>query len=154
MASREPPRQPPWRDGSGSLVPLFLSAAVVGLATRWPWVEVAFPRLFEAASGPPGWHTPAGGTCLATAALIAIMALAETRTPSSRQAVRPGSLMLAALATGILAFEAFQGPGMLRGVSARWTPWFWVACVALPVLLLTCVVRFRALRKKSRNANP
>ncbi len=151
MASREPPRQPPRRDRNGSLIPLLLSAATIAFASRWPWIEVAFPRLFEAASGPPGWHTPAGGTCLGSAALIAIMALAETRTPASRQAVRPGSLMLAVIATALLAFEVIQGPGMLRSVSARFTPWFWLACGALPVLLATCIVRFRALRRTSRN---
>ncbi|MCA8950949.1 MAG: hypothetical protein KDE27_15705 [Planctomycetes bacterium] len=127
---------------------LFVSAATAVLATRWPWITVAFQRLWGNHDGPPGWESTAGFTCLCTSALVAIMALAETRTPSSQQAVRPGSLMLAALATAMLAFELSTGPGTLRGVSARWTGPFWVACAALPVLLLCCAMRFRALKQQ------
>lgn len=146
LPSPEPDPPPPAPERRWWLPALIASAVVAALATRWPWIRVEFENLFNRHHGPPGWHTTAGFTCLCTAALVTVMALAETRTPSSRQAVRPGSVMLVALATATLMFELLAGPGTLRGVSATWTPWFFVACAAVPVLLLTCLQRWRALR--------
>jgi hypothetical protein len=77
--------------------------------------------------------------------LVAIMALAETRTPGSRHAVRPGSVVLMALALAALAYEMFAGPGLLGGVTAMRTGWFWLACAGAAGLFLICAERQRAL---------
>ncbi len=143
LPTPEPNRPAPSKERRWWLPTLFTSAVAVAVTTRWPWIEVRFERLFGSHPGPPGWHTTAGFTCLCTAALVAIMAMAETRTPSSRQAVRPGSLMLVAVAAAALAFEFWSGPGNLRGVTAGWTAPFYVACAALPILLLVCAQRWR-----------
>lgn len=114
-----------------------------------PWTVVAFERLWGAHSGPPGWQSSAGFTCLWTSLLVAVMTLAETSTPSSRQAVRPASLLLSVIALSTLLGTALAGPGLLRGVSATWTWCFYVTCVSLPLLALACTcrqVRHRRLR--------
>ena len=139
------PNRPPPGDRRWWLPVLFASAIVGAAVTRWPWIQVKFERLFGGHVGPPGWQTTAGFTCLCTSALVAVLALAETRTPSSKQAVRPGSVMLVSLATLALLFDVLSGPGTLRGVSAEWTIQFYIACFALPLLLISCLLRWRAM---------
>jgi hypothetical protein len=136
-----PPRgEPqPWRRW------LLASAAVTAIASTLPWIEVAFVRLFGALQGPPGWQSPAGLTCLCTCALVAIMALAETRTRSTHEAARPASLLLVAVAAAALGFEWLDGPGTLRGLTAKWTPAFWTVLASLPVLLAVCFARWNAV---------
>jgi hypothetical protein len=134
---------------------LFAAAAVTAIATRWPWLRVKFERLFAVHAqgsglGPPGWQSTAGFTCLCTSLLVAVMALAETGSPTSRQAVRPGSLLLAGIALVALLFDGLQGPGSLRGVSAVWTGWYYVAWVSLPILVSTCLLRWAVLRRQTR----
>ena len=134
-----PPGQAqPWRGW------LFASAAVAAAATAWPWIEAHFGRLF---AGPPGWQTPAGFTCLCTCLLVAVMALAETQARSTQQAARPGSVMLVAVAAAALLFEWHDGPGTLRGITARWTTAFWLVVASLPVLLAVCFARWAALAR-------
>lgn len=140
------PQRPASPDRRWWLPALFAAAAVTALAVRWPWAEVRFDRLFGQFTGPPGWQTTAGFTCLCSGMLVAVMALAETRTPDSRQAVRPGSVMLMGLAALFLAYEFLAGPGTLRGVTAIRTPWFWVVCTSVPLLLVVTTERLRALR--------
>ncbi|HEX5050180.1 MAG TPA: hypothetical protein VFZ65_00280 [Planctomycetota bacterium] len=127
---------------------LFASAAAAAFGATLPWIRVQFERLFGEHQGPPGWHSSAGFTCLCTSLLVVVMALGETGSTRSRQAVRPGSLMLVGVAALALLFEWWNGPGMLRGVSARWTGWFYLACTGLPVLLATCAVRWAALPRR------
>jgi hypothetical protein len=153
-AAPEPRRAPPPSEQGWWLPVLFLSAVAITLATRWPWIQVQFERLWQHHDGPPGWHTTAGFTCLCTSALVAIMAMAETKTPSSRQAARPGSLMIVTIAVTALAFEAVKGAGTLRGVSAIWTPWFYVTCAALPIMLAICLQRWRALGSFHEQGQP
>ncbi len=123
---------------------LFGSAAAAALCSMQPWVRVRFEALFDGHVGPPGWHSSAGFTCLCTSALVTVMAIAESGTPASQHAVRPGSLMLVALTTLVLGFQWCGGPGMLRGVSAHWTVWFYLLLASVPVLLTTCMLRWLA----------
>lgn len=140
-----PPERPP-RDGRGWQLLLFASAAATVLATRWPWVRVKFERLFGNYSGPPAWQSTVGFTCLCTSLMVAVMALAESGTPSSRNAVRPGSLLLACVALMTLVASVLQGPGELRSVSATWTEWFYLAAIGLPLLFAACLQRWRNSR--------
>ncbi len=129
------PEDPQWR------LILFVSAAVAAVSTMRPWTMVAFERLWGQLAGPPGWQSSAGFTCLCTSLLVAVMTLIETSTPSSRQAVRPASLLLSAIALLSLLASLLSGPGMLRGVSATWTLCFYLACVSLLTLSFACVWR-------------
>jgi len=126
------------------------AAASSALAARGPWLEVRFDRLFGAVSAPPAWHSTVGFTCLCSSLLVLVLTLVESNTPTARQAVRPGSLMVVAIALGSLGFWACGGPGLLRGVSARWTFWFYLAAVCLPLLFLGCLRRWLALASHSR----
>lgn len=146
-----PPDPPPSRERRLWTFVLFAAAAATALATRWPWLRVKFEQLFATQGhahglGPPGWQSTAGFTCLCTSLLVAVMALAESGSPTSRQAVRPGSLLVAIIALLTLLFEGLQGPGTLRGVTAAWTGWYYVACVSLPILAGTCLLRWSATR--------
>jgi hypothetical protein len=125
---------------------LLLASAVVGVVcSTSPWVRVHFLRLFGTHDGPPGWQSSAGFTCLCSCAMVAVLAFVETETVSSRHAVRPASLLLAGLSTMVIAFEWSAGPGVLRGVSATWTPWFYVVLVSTPLLLAACVRRWASV---------
>lgn len=129
---------------------LLASAALAACATMRPWVRVQFARLFGDHDGPPGWHSSAGFTCLCTCALVALLALAETSSRTTHQAVRPASLLLVVLAALAFAFEWSDGPGLLRGVSAAWTWAFWLVAASLPLLVLACAQRCRALQSRRR----
>ncbi len=118
------------------------SAAVAALATAQPWVQVRFERLFGAYFGPPGWRSSAGFTCLCTCLLVAIITLAETPARTTHQAARPASLMLVAVSAAAIALELWSGPGMLGGVTARWTVAFWLVVASVPVLLAACFARW------------
>ena len=120
---------------------LFASAALAVFAATRPWLQVRFESLFGAHLGPPGWQSSAGFTCLCSSALIGVLALTETQSTTTREAVRPASLLLATLCGLVLLLQWWQGPGHLRGVSARWTWAFWLALVGVPVLWATCVAR-------------
>ena len=120
---------------------LYASALLAAFGATQPWVRVRFEGLFGRYFGEPAWQSTAGFTCLMTAALVAVMALAETPARTTQQAVRPASLLLVLVAACALACEAFAGPGTLRGVSAAWTWAFWLAAVGLPALLVVCAVR-------------
>lgn len=128
---------------------LFASATAGAICSLLPWLRVRFESLFGSHQGPPGWHTSAGITCLCTTALVAVMALAESGTPTSQQAARPGSLILVAVTTLVLGIEWSNGPGTMRGVSASWTGWFYLLLVSLPVLLLACTRRWHASAARS-----
>jgi hypothetical protein len=121
------------------------TAALTALAARGPWLEVRFDRLFGAISAPPAWNSTVGFTCLCSSLLVLVLTLVESDTPSARRAVRPGSLMVVTIALGSLCVWAFGGPGMLRGVSARWTTWFYLAALCLPLLFFGCLRRWLAL---------
>lgn len=140
-----PVREPRWW---GRL--LLVAAALTVVATRAPWLQVKFERLFGAHSGPPGWETPAGFTCLCTSMMVAMMALVESGSRESQLAVRPGSLMLTAIALLTLALAAVQGPGDLRSVSASWTGWFYLACATTPLLCYASFVRWRNCQPERR----
>ena len=143
LPTPEGPDPRPAREGPlwGRL--LFLAAALTVVATRAPWLRVKFERLFGAHSGPPGWESPAGFTCLCTSMMVAMMALIESGTRESQQAVRPGSLLLTGIALLTLLLAAVQGPGDLRSVSASWTGWFYLACASTPLLCYATFVRWR-----------
>jgi hypothetical protein len=129
--------QPRWS------VTLLLAAGTGAVAATRPWVQVKYHRLFGEELGPPAWQSTAGFTCLCTCALIGVMALAETDMHTSRQATRPASVLLAALMTLALVLRALQGPGMLRGVTAEWTPSSLVAGAASAAVLAACLARAR-----------
>lgn len=136
------PDDPPRRDPPLWRWTLFLAAATVAVCATLPWLQVRFSRLFGDHVGPPGWHSSTGFTCLMTSLFVTVMALAETHTPSSRVAVRPGSLLLVAVAALMLVPEWFAGPGSLRGVTASWTVWFYLLSLGLPLLLAACAQRW------------
>ena len=125
---------------------LYASAFATVLAATWPWICVRFERLWGDLDGPPGWQTSAGFTCFCTGLLVSVMTLAETQTSTSRTAVRPGSLLIVLVAALSLVLAAWDGPGWLRGVTARWTWAFLVAAVCVTVLLVACFVRWLPLR--------
>ncbi len=122
-------------------LPLFASAAAAAFAATQPWIRVRFERLFGEHFGSPAWQSTAGFTCLCTAALVAVMTLAETRSRTTQDAVRPGSLLLAGVATLALLYQTCAGPGTLRGVTASWTYAFWLAAAGVPALLFVCAAR-------------
>ena len=125
---------------------LLLGSTALGVVCAMsPWIRVQFVRLFGSHDGPPGWQSSAGFTCFCSCALVAVLSFVETDTASSRRAVRPGSLLLAALSALVILGEWFAGPGAMRGVSASWTPWFYAALVSMPLLLVACARRWAAL---------
>jgi hypothetical protein len=144
----DPPAPQPGKEAPIWAIVLFASAVITGLATRWPWICVKFERLFGSHSGPPAWQSTVGFTCLCTSLMVAVMALAESGTPASRQAVRPGSLLLALLALATLVAAGFAGPGNVGNVSGAWTSWFYVACTSLPVLAFVCLRRWVVLHHR------
>lgn len=151
MHFRQAPDLParPMRDRRWWATVLFLSAAAAAIATRGPWIRVRFERLFSAQSGPPGWQTTAGFTCLCTSMLVVVLALVESGSATSREAVRPASALLTAIALLTMFCTEMAGPGQLAGVSAIWTSWFYVAGASLPVLAGICAVRWFAARGRS-----
>ncbi|MBX3463036.1 MAG: hypothetical protein KF830_07685 [Planctomycetes bacterium] len=139
------PREPqPRRDEPVWRWLLFASAVAAALGSTLPWVRVRFATLFGDVEGPPGWHSSAGFTCLCSSALVLVMALAESGSPASRLAVRPGSLLLAAITALAVGLEWQAGPGLLRGVSARWTACFYLVVASLPLLVAACGRRWLA----------
>lgn len=142
-------RGPGESHGSPFALLLFASAGIAAFAATRPWTRVQFERLFGDYSGPPGWQSTAGFTCLCTSALVAVMALAESGTRTARNAARPASLLLTSLASALLLWHWGNGPGLLRGVSARWTWAFWLGLAAVPSLLAACALRARAPRYSS-----
>lgn len=144
----EPPPPPPPVERPVWRWLLYGSAAGAALATRWPWQQVKFERLFGEAQGPPAWQSTAGGTCLATSLLLLVLTIAETDAKTSHRAVRPSSLLLATLALGSFLLAAAQGPGSVRGTTAVWTWWFWLEALALPALWLACFARWRTVARR------
>ena len=144
------PDGPPRRDPALWRWTLFAAAATVALCAALPWLQLRFALLFGEHLGPPGWHSQSGFTCLLTSLFVAVMALAETHTPSSRLAARPGSLLLVSVAAATLLVEWCEGPGSLRGMSATWTVWFYALSIGLPLLLGACALRWAAAHAARR----
>jgi hypothetical protein len=130
---------------------LAASTATFIAATR-PWTRVEFTTLFGETFGPPAWQsTSAGFTCLCTSALLAVMALIETRTRTTRQAVRPASLMLATIMVLAIALYLGRGPGTLRGVTATWTQSLYFGTVTSILVLVACAARFAAMHAQHKD---
>lgn len=153
LPTPEPPR-PPRPTTARWLRALLASAAVAAFATTQPWIAVRFQGLFGAHVGPPGWQSSAGFTCLCTCALVAMMALAETRARSTQEAARPASVLLVALTVLALAYEWRDGPGTLRGVTATWTKSWWLLAASLPALLAVCLARCRPAQSGTTPGSP
>jgi hypothetical protein len=124
------------------------AAALAALAARGPWLEVRFQQLFGHFQGPPAWNSTVGFTCLCSSLLVLVLTLAESDTPAARRAVRPGSLLVVAIALLSLLLWASGGPGLLRGVSARWTGWFYLAATCLPLLFGGCLRRWLSVARR------
>ncbi len=141
----------PHRRRSWRTVLLIAAATGVAAATQ-PWLRVRFDRLFGDHVGPPGWRANAGFTCLCTCALIGVLALSETRTRRSQQAVRPACLLLACVMFAVLLQSHVVGPGTLRGVTATWTGCAYAALAAGAGLLAACAARFLQMPRRERGA--
>ena len=155
MLFTQPPREDRYdapRRRSGWRTALLLAAATGVAAATQPWLRVRFDRLFGDLVGPPGWHANAGFTCLCTCALIGVLTLSESRTRRSQQAVRPACLLLAGLMFAVLLQSHAVGPGRLRGVTATWTGYAYLALAAGAGLLAACATRLRQLRRRERGA--
>jgi len=134
---------------------LFVTAVATTISATLPWTRVEFVRLFGEVFGPPAWQdSSAGFTCLCTSALVFVMALAETQTRTARQAVRPASLLLAAIMTLALMLHLVRGPGTLRGVGAMWTISLYIGALASLALFAACAVRFAAMQPPGRRRRP
>lgn len=130
---------------------LFAAAAATVVCATQPWTRVEFTRLWGEIFDQPAWKsTSAGFTCLCTSALVAVMALAETHTRTTRQAVRPASLLLAGVMALALIFYVLRGPGMLRGVTATWTISLYIGAVTSMLVLAACVARFAAMKPQRK----
>jgi hypothetical protein len=141
----DPPRDhepPPATEHPGWRLLLLTSAACGVLCTKWPWIRVQFERLFGTHEGPPGWQSSAGFTALCSCLLIAVMVFVESETTHSRRAVRPASLLIAAITAVVLAFEWANGPGSVRGVSGTWTVWFYALLASTSFMLAACLRRW------------
>ena len=132
------PERPLWRRV------LLASAAAGAAAASQPWIRVKFESLFGRQFGSPAWQSSAGFTCLSTCALLAVMALSETQTRSTQRAVRPASMLLAAVMALAFALHVVRGPGMLRGVSATWTHSLYLAALATAAVTFACAMRLGA----------
>ncbi|HEB52386.1 MAG TPA: hypothetical protein ENI87_03920 [bacterium] len=132
------PERPLWRRV------LLLASAAGAAAASQPWIRVKFENLFGHVLGAPAWQSSAGFTCLSTCALLAVMALSETHTRTTQRAVRPASMLLAAVMALALALHVARGPGMLRGVSATWTESMYLAAIATAVVTTACAMRLGA----------
>ena len=130
---------------------LFVAAAATVVAATRPWTCVEVVSLFGEYFAPPAWKsTTAGFTCLSTSALLAVMALAETHTQTTRQAVRPASLLLAAVMALAVIMHVARGPGMLRGVSATWTLSLYIGTTTTLVVLAACAARFASIQPQGK----
>lgn len=134
-----PSRRPDDDDGAAAALPPArrLGRALVGccagavLATTFPWSQVAVPSLWGELHGPIAARTTAGFTCLMASLLTGLLVLSEGRTDSAREAVRAGSFLLMAIAAAALAWRWWQGPGLLHGVTAAHSEWFFAAAGAI-----------------------
>ena len=130
---------------------LLVAATATVIAATRPWTRVEFTTLFGEIFGPPAWQsTSAGFTCLCTSALLAVMALIETRTRTTRQAVRPASLILAVIMVLAVVMYIARGPGMLRGVSATWTLSLYIGTITSMLVLVACALRFASMQPQRK----
>ena len=136
-----------WPAARGLARALLACCAVVAVSSMFPWVEIAFARLWGAGFGPRAVETRTGLTCLLVCVMAAMLVSFEGRSTSSREAARSGSLVLMAAAAVFVGRHIWLGPGMLRGVTAMHSTWFYAAASA--VLLGTV---FAALRTQRANS--
>ncbi len=113
------------------MVRLLLGAcALLVVAAAFPWTRIQATSLWGEVELPPAARTTTGFTCVTTALLTALIVLAEGTSQDARQAVRSASLMLMGLSLATLAWRLIDGPGLIRGVSASHTGWFFLALFA------------------------
>lgn len=143
---KQPPSGPPRlaamlrRVGAGASV-------LAALGATQPWLQLQNPGLWHERMATRGWELPEGFTCLVASAFTVLLAALETRSVDSRRAVMPGMLVTVNIAALAMLWRCWQGPGMLRGGTAAFTPWFALALVAALVAAVAATLRFGLLRR-------
>lgn len=122
---------------------LLLCCTTVALASLFPWIQIAFASLWGPGSGPRAIETTTGLTCLLACVLTALLSSSEGRTEASRDAARAGSMVLMSAALFLIGRSLWAGPGMLRGVSASYSNWFYAAAAAVGIGALCAILRVR-----------
>lgn len=100
---------------------------VAVLAAAFPWTLIEAEHLFGCVTGPIAARTSPGFTCVTTCLLTSLLLLGEGRSDESRDAVRTASALLMAAALVVLVLHLADGPGLLRGVDAEFSAWFFAA---------------------------
>ena len=118
------PQEAPWLR-----VVLVASCLAAIAATPWPWLHFALTHVFDE----PGYRSRIGSLCALSCILVLLLTSLETRSRHTRSAVRPATAFVAAVTAGLLALDAWQGPGHRAGLPLAWTEWFWFAfgCVVI-----------------------
>ena len=134
----DPPLPPPLAggaDGRWLRKALYAACAVAVLSTPWPWLRMELSRVLC----DPGFRTRTGSLCLLSCALLAMLTMLETGR-SSRETVRPATAFVAAVTAGIVAVDAWNGPGLAHG-AAHWTQWFWLAFAGVAAAAIVSLLR-------------
>lgn len=145
--------EPNRRDDGGSLPAhrrlakvLLGCCAFAGFATAFPWIAVESPRLFGWFQGPVAARTTPGFTCVTTCLLTALLLLGEGRDDMTRESVRTACAMLMGAAAVVLVVHFANGPGLLRGVDAEFSTWFFAAVLGAIAGAITARHRLRRHR--------
>lgn len=135
MNFASPPRGPhggsSWPAARGLARALIACCALVVLACVFPWSHVAYEGLWGRGSGPPALQTNTGFTCLMTCLLTAMLVAFEGSSRATREAARTGCAFMMAAAALAIVLRVLHGAGLLRGVTAVHSAWFYTAAVAV-----------------------
>ena len=131
LPSARPPEDRRPRGSRGLSRWLLACCAFGAVATAFPWSYVEATHLFGEIAGPIAARTNAGFTCVTTCLLTGLLALAEGRSRSAREAVRVACVFLMGAATLVMAAHLVRGPSELFGVASSHSKWFFLAALAV-----------------------
>lgn len=141
-SQRLPPEPPSATNGRGQLLQILCCAVTICLGMA-PWSEVAFPRLWGEHDGPSGWRTTDGAISSIVALMVLALTLVERISPSGREAVRPGILLVSWLGVLAMGRRLIEGPGSIRSVTAANTLAFWLALAGTVAVAVVATRRLR-----------